>query len=82
MATLTELNVSQTLCPLECQTQNKRTWPYCRAVEIRVKNIESFIVEGYNFIQENIHTYTEKTTKYSYSYYQRLAGLESSVAEL
>ncbi len=53
MATIIEPNViqgptSSVLSPLYRQTQNKRkrSWQDCRAVEIRVKNIESVIVEG------------------------------------
>ncbi len=63
MATLTEKKRESSLNIMFARMSNtkqmKSLWPDCSAGDIRVKNIESIIVEGWNFIQETyLLTYT------------------------
>ncbi len=73
MATLTELNMNRVLNIMSARTSNtkqkKCSWPDYRAGEIRVKNIESVIVEGWKFIQE-----TYLLTLITYLVSQTIAG--------
>ncbi len=60
MATLTELNVNRVSNIMSAQTSNTKRkempWPDYSEREIRVKIIESVIVEGWKFINYSILT--------------------------